>query len=78
VSRNGSTVTPLLAVEGLRARYGPVPVLHGIDFAIDSGEIVVILGANGAGKTTTSACGPSASPAWASRTCRKAGGPSPS
>jgi branched-chain amino acid transport system ATP-binding protein len=53
VSRHGSTVTPLLAVEGMRARYGPVPVLHGIDFAIDSGEIVVILGANGAGKTTT-------------------------
>jgi branched-chain amino acid transport system ATP-binding protein len=30
-----------------------VPVLHGIDFHIDEGEIVVILGANGAGKTTT-------------------------
>ena len=44
---------PLLAVEGLRARYGPVQVLHGIDFAIAQGEIVVILGANGAGKTTT-------------------------
>jgi branched-chain amino acid transport system ATP-binding protein len=43
----------LLRAEGLRARYGPVPVLHGIDFHIDPGEIVVILGANGAGKTTT-------------------------
>jgi branched-chain amino acid transport system ATP-binding protein len=44
---------PLLVVEGLRARYGPVQVLHGIDFTIGHGEIVVILGANGAGKTTT-------------------------
>ncbi len=43
----------LLEVSGLRAAYGPVNVLHGIDFAVDEGEIVVILGANGAGKTTT-------------------------
>jgi branched-chain amino acid transport system ATP-binding protein len=28
-------------------------VLHGIDFSVDDGEAVVILGANGAGKTTT-------------------------
>jgi branched-chain amino acid transport system ATP-binding protein len=47
------SATALLRAEGLRARYGPVPVLHGIDFHIDPGEIVVILGANGAGKTTT-------------------------
>ena len=37
----------------LRAGYGPVRVLHGIDFKVDEGEVVVILGANGAGKTTT-------------------------
>jgi branched-chain amino acid transport system ATP-binding protein len=46
-------MTDLLAVEGLRAGYGPVEVLHGLDFTVGAGEIVVILGANGAGKTTT-------------------------
>jgi branched-chain amino acid transport system ATP-binding protein len=46
-------VTDLLAVSGLRAGYGPVEVLHGLDFTVGQGEVVVILGANGAGKTTT-------------------------
>jgi branched-chain amino acid transport system ATP-binding protein len=43
----------LLDVVGLTGGYGPVQVLHGVDFSIDDGEVVVILGANGAGKTTT-------------------------
>jgi branched-chain amino acid transport system ATP-binding protein len=43
----------MLTVEGLRAGYGPIEVLHGVDFTVGDGEIVVILGANGAGKTTT-------------------------
>lgn len=43
----------LLEVSELRAGYGPVQVLYGIDFVVHDGEVVVILGANGAGKTTT-------------------------
>jgi len=43
----------LLDVKGLRGGYGPIQVLHGLDFHVDLGEVVVILGANGAGKTTT-------------------------
>ena len=43
----------LLEARGLRASYGPVAVLHGLDFEIPEHDIVVLLGANGAGKTTT-------------------------
>jgi len=46
-------MTDLLEVEALRAGYGPVEVLHGIDLRVADGEVVVVLGANGAGKTTT-------------------------
>ncbi len=46
----------MLLVEGLRARYGRIEVLHGIDLNVDSGEIVTVIGANGAGKTTLLRC----------------------
>lgn len=43
----------LLEVRGLVAGYGQYPVLHGIDFEVERGEVCVLLGLNGAGKTTT-------------------------
>jgi branched-chain amino acid transport system ATP-binding protein len=43
----------LLEVTGLRGGYGAVQVLRGLEFTVEEGEVVVILGANGAGKTTT-------------------------
>jgi branched-chain amino acid transport system ATP-binding protein len=43
----------LLEVSGLCAGYGQVQVLRDVDFTVDDGEMVVLLGANGAGKTTT-------------------------
>lgn len=46
-------MTTVLQVHGLRAGYGSIRVLHGIDFEVKEGEIVALLGANGAGKTTT-------------------------
>jgi branched-chain amino acid transport system ATP-binding protein len=42
----------VLEVKGLRAGYGPVEVLRGLDMGVSSGEIVAVLGANGVGKTT--------------------------
>jgi branched-chain amino acid transport system ATP-binding protein len=42
----------LLAVRGLRAGYGPVEILRGIDLDVAAGEIVALLGSNGAGKST--------------------------
>jgi len=43
----------LLSVENLHVSYGQIKALHGINFHIDEGEIVCIIGANGAGKSTT-------------------------
>lgn len=46
-------MTALLALRGVRASYGPVEALHGVDLEVAEGEVTVVLGANGAGKTTT-------------------------
>ena len=53
VVAGAATMQPTLEVRGLKASYGPIRALHGIDFEVRQGEVVVILGANGAGKTTT-------------------------
>jgi branched-chain amino acid transport system ATP-binding protein len=43
---------PILAVSGLRAGYGLMEILRGVDLVVGHGEIVAVLGANGAGKST--------------------------
>jgi branched-chain amino acid transport system ATP-binding protein len=43
----------LLELHGVRAAYGPIKALHGVDIEVAEGSIVALLGANGAGKTTT-------------------------
>ena len=46
-------MTPLLELDGVEARYGPVTALRGVSLEVGEGEFVAVLGANGAGKTTT-------------------------
>ncbi|MGH7191563.1 MAG: ABC transporter ATP-binding protein [Acetobacteraceae bacterium] len=43
----------MLEVRGLEAWYGESHVLHGVEFSVQAGEVVTLLGRNGAGKTTT-------------------------
>jgi branched-chain amino acid transport system ATP-binding protein len=43
----------LLELSGVRAAYGRIEVLHGVDLTVPQGAVVALLGPNGAGKTTT-------------------------
>jgi branched-chain amino acid transport system ATP-binding protein len=43
---------PVLRIQGLHSRYGPIEALHGIDIEVREGQLVALVGANGAGKTT--------------------------
>ena len=45
--------TPIVELRGVRAAYGTIEVLHGVDLALRPGEVLAVLGPNGAGKTTT-------------------------
>jgi branched-chain amino acid transport system ATP-binding protein len=55
----------MLEVTGLRAGYGQVEVLRGVDLALAQGEIVALLGSNGVGKTTFNAVVSGLIPPWA-------------
>jgi branched-chain amino acid transport system ATP-binding protein len=46
-------MTPLLELRNLRAGYGTIDVLHGVDLVLQPGQVYALLGPNGAGKTTT-------------------------
>ena len=45
-------MTEILKIAQLRAGYGAVEVLRGVDLLVNAGETVALLGSNGAGKTT--------------------------
>ncbi len=44
---------PFLEISNLHGWYGESHVLHGVDFKVDEGEVVTLLGRNGAGRTST-------------------------
>ena len=46
-------VKPLLELRDIRAGYGTIDVLHGVDLVVEAGQVYALLGPNGAGKSTT-------------------------
>lgn len=44
---------PILELQGVRAGYGMIDVLHGVDLVVEPGQVHALLGPNGAGKSTT-------------------------
>ena len=52
MGREGNVSMEVLAVTGLRRKYGENVAVDGVSFCVKSGEIVGLLGPNGAGKTT--------------------------
>src|ERR1700736_3048734 len=46
-------MTAMLNVKDLRAYYGLVQALHGLNFSLNAGSLTTLLGANGDSKTTT-------------------------
>jgi D-xylose transport system ATP-binding protein len=47
-----SSAAPLLELDGVSKRFGPVQALDRVDFAVNAGEVVGLVGDNGAGKST--------------------------
>jgi D-xylose transport system ATP-binding protein len=47
---------PILEIRGLNKSFGPVHVLRDVDFTVNAGEVVALVGDNGAGKSTLVKC----------------------
>ncbi|MEU9830793.1 ATP-binding cassette domain-containing protein [Streptosporangium sp. NPDC048047] len=49
-------MTPVLEIRGIDKSFGPVQVLHDVDFSVHPGEVTALVGDNGAGKSTLVKC----------------------
>ena len=47
---------PIIEIRHLKKHFGSLQVLHDIDFDIDKGEVVTIIGSSGSGKSTMLRC----------------------
>src|SRR5690606_16323809 len=52
----GRSMTPLLEMRGIDKSFGPVKVLHEVEFAAYAGQVTALVGDNGAGKSTLVKC----------------------
>jgi len=53
LKEHGNMANTLLKVTGLKVAYGGIKAVKGVDFEVNEGELVTLIGSNGAGKTTT-------------------------
>src|SRR3954463_7876472 len=51
-----STAQPIVELRGVNKSFGPVHVLHDVDFEVYPGEVTALVGDNGAGKSTLVKC----------------------
>jgi len=55
-SVNGAGEPPILEIRGLRKAFGETEVLKGVNFSVNKGDIVCVIGASGSGKSTMLRC----------------------
>jgi polar amino acid transport system ATP-binding protein len=53
---NAEAAAPIIAIHGLRKRFGHNEVLKGIDLVVQPGEVIAIIGKSGSGKSTLLRC----------------------
>jgi polar amino acid transport system ATP-binding protein len=53
---DGAAAAPMVAIRGLRKRFGANEVLKGVDLSVAAGEVIAVIGRSGSGKSTLLRC----------------------